>query len=94
MKRVQKLKVVDYAKVNTVISAFAGFVAGLIYSFVGLAVDVATIGLNKGTALAFIAIPLMPLYFAVAGAIVGLVGAALYNYSAKWFGGINIDVER
>ena len=73
---------------------FAGIVVGLIYSVGGTVYDLQTIGLNKGTALAYIAIPVMPIYFAVFGFVTGLVGAFLYNLSAKWLGKIEINFER
>ena len=74
------LNVLAYAKQFTIVSAFAGFVYGLFYSVGGAIHDlVVTGGFNKGTALAFLAIPIMPLYFAAGGFVVSIVGAPLYN---------------
>ncbi len=80
----KKLNVFSYAKLQAIVTGFAGIIAGLIYSVGGTFYDLATIGLNKGTALAFFAIPVMPLYFTVLGFISGLVGAYLYNLSINW----------
>ena len=78
-----KLKIFRYAIFQSIIAAFAGLVAGLIYSIGGLFIDIFTIGLNKGTALAFLAILGMPIYFASIGFITGIVGAWAYNLVSK-----------
>lgn len=58
--------------------AYVGLACGIVYSVGGLVYDLATIGLNWGTLLAFGALIGMPLLFAavgfVGGALVGLVG--------------------
>lgn len=36
----------------------------------------------------------MPIIFATFGFMVGLIEAFLYNVFARWFGGIEIDVEQ
>ncbi|XMB86786.1 hypothetical protein RJG79_03055 [Mycoplasmatota bacterium WC44] len=94
MAKVKKIKVLQYAKVQTIIMAFAGLVAGILYSGLGAIYDAFTIGLNYGTALAFFAIPGMPLYFAGFGLVTGIIGAILYNATSKWFGGVEIDIKR
>jgi putative Mn2+ efflux pump MntP len=73
---------------------FAGIIAGLIYSVGGTFYDLLSIGLNKGTALAYIAIPVIPLYFAIFGFVTGLIGAFLYNLFAKWFSKIEMNFEK
>ena len=82
------------AKLHAVIMAVAGLIAGILYSFGGLIYDLFTIGLNGGTALAFFALIGMPVLFAAFGFIAGAVGAILYNFAARWFGGIEIDFEQ
>ena len=83
MAKIKKINVFSYAKVQATVMALAGIVAGLIYSIGGTIYDLQTIGLNKGTLLAYIAIPVMPLYFAVFGFVTGVVGAILYNLFVK-----------
>lgn len=34
-----------------------------------------------------------PLMYAAMGFIIGVIGAALYNFFAKWTGGIEVEVE-
>ena len=94
MAKVKKIKVFSYAKFQAIVMAFAGIIAGLIYSVGGTFYDLQTIGLNKGTIFAYIAIPVMPLYFAVFGFVTGLVGAILYNLAAKRLGKREMDFEQ
>jgi hypothetical protein len=93
------IKILAYAKIQTIVMAFAGIIAGLIYSVGGLIYDlIKTGGVNKGTALAFFALPVMPIYFAVFGFITGVIGAFLYNstqklsFFPKWF--TRIDIKK
>lgn len=47
--------------------ALVGLVCGILYAFGGLVSDLATTGVNRGTALAFLALLGMPLAFGAAG---------------------------
>ncbi len=51
--------------------AYLGLVCGVIYSVGGLVVDMLTIGLNWGTAMAFMAIVGMPVIFGTVGLLLG-----------------------
>ena len=76
--------------------AVVGLVAGFLYSFGGAAVDVlvttgliasaSTPGVSWGTALAFLALIGMPVYFAVFGFAAGAIGAFLYGLVAGRIG--------
>jgi len=79
----KKIKIIQHAKLQARITGFAGIIAGLIYSVGGTFYDIQTVGLNKGTLLAYIAIPVMPIYFAVFGFITGIVGAYIHNLFTK-----------
>ena len=84
-----KIKVLKYSITQTIVLAFFGLLAGILYSFGGLLIDSLvtfeiitsneTPGLSPGTALAFLALIGMPLYFAAFGFISGLIGATLFN---------------
>jgi len=103
MAKLRKIKLISLAKFQAVIFGLLGLLAGVIYSFGGLIVDTLvtigwvttteTPGLSYGTVLAFGALIGMPLIGAIAGLFVGFVGAILYNLFAKWFGGMDLDVE-
>ena len=53
--------------------AMVGLALGILYSIGGLVIDLMTIGLNAGTALAFLALICMPLIFGAIGFCVGLL---------------------
>ncbi len=101
MEKLKKIRVFPFAKFQALLMAMLGLLAGIYYSFGGLLVDglvslgwissSETPGLSYGTVLAFGALIGMPLIAAAVGFVVGLMEAVLYNWTAKWFGGIKID---
>jgi len=94
MTKLKKIGVLCLAKLQAVIMAFVGLVAGILYSFGGAVYDVVTTGaMNLGTALAFLALIGMPIVFAIFGFTVGAIGAPIYNLIARWFGGIELEFE-
>jgi hypothetical protein len=106
MTKVEKIGVLSFAKFQAVLTSFLGLIAGILYSFGGLIIDVlvsigwvssasaSTPGLGFGTVLAFGALIGMPIIFATFGFIIGLIEAFLYNLFARWFGGIDLDIEQ
>ena len=58
-------------------AAYAGLACGVLYSVGGLIIDLRTVGLNLGSALAFLALPGMPLLFGLAGFLAGAAFAIL-----------------
>ena len=94
MAKLKRIKVFSYAKVQAVVMAFVGLIAGIAYSVGGAIYEAITSTLNSGTALAFFALIGMPLLFAVFGFLTGIIGAYLYNVASKWFGGIDINIQR
>lgn len=91
MTKIKAIDVLPFAKFQGLLFIPLGFITGFLYSFGGLFSDLLTTGLNWGTALAFLALPGIPIVFAIGGFILGLIEAALYNLLAKKFGGVNID---
>lgn len=55
--------------------AFFGLVCGVLYSFGGVVVDLLTIGLNRGTVMAFGALVGMPAIFGALGFLLGVITA-------------------
>jgi len=94
MARIERLGVYSFAMFQAVLMAHVGLAAGILYSVGGFFVDLFTIGLNLGTALAFGALVGMPVIFAAAGLVVGIVEAVLFNFFAKRYGGLAIDFVR
>ena len=79
----------------------AGVVLAIAYAFFGLIfaplfILGALFGKTSGTAATlggvFLAI-LFPVFYAVAGFLGGLIGAAVYNLVAKWTGGLEFEVR-
>ncbi len=105
MARIKKVGLFSFTKLITIIMTIAGFIAGILYSFGGLLIDIlvtlevldpvaaGTPGLSYGTVLAFGALIGMPLIFAAFGLVAGLIGAVLYNLFAPMFGGVDVDFE-
>jgi hypothetical protein len=103
MTKIKTIGVLSFAKFQALLGALLGFVAGIIYSFGGLAIDALvtlgwitssdTPGLSYGTILAFGALFGMPLIGLLAGLVLGFISALLYNQYAKWFGGISLDFK-
>ena len=77
----------------TAVGAALGLACGVYYGIGGVFYDYFTTGLNKGTALALMAVPAMPAIGAGAGLVVGLIVAPTYNAVAKKFGGIKIEIK-
>ena len=92
MKKIKKMGVLSFAKFQSILFSLLGIVAGIIYSFTGLIYDLLTIGLNSGTALAFMAIIGMPLLFALAGFILGFLEVIIFNLIVNWFGAIELNI--
>ena len=67
--------------------AYLGFVCGVLYSVGGLIIDMLTIGLNWGTAMAFMALVGMPAVFGAFGFLCG----ALIALAAR---GVGILLDR
>jgi len=94
MAKIKKLKILSFAIFQALLVSFLGLLAGILYSFGGIIVDLLTIGLNWGTVMAFGALVGMPIVFAAIGFVAGVLEAVLYNLFARWFGGIDLEFER
>ncbi len=101
MEKLKNINLFYFAIFQSFLFGLVGLLAGILYSFGGLAIDTLvslnwitsneTPGLSYGTILAFGALIGMPLIFAGIGFILGIVEAMLYNLFARWFGGITIS---
>ncbi len=92
MAKLRRLGVLFSAKLQAIMMACVGLVAGILYSFGGAVYELFTATLNSGTALAFMALIGMPLLFGAAGFVAGGIGAVFYNLLARRFGGIEVDI--
>ena len=77
------MKVNPWAKTLAKCMSFLGVFLGLLYSFGGLIVDLLTVGLNWGTAMAFGALIIMPIAFGTVGFICGLISHLIMSFIKK-----------
>ena len=92
LKRIEPLSLgklfgILYALMALIIGAFI-----TVFSLVGIAVNsqAGLFGLIFGIG----AIILLPIFYGIAGFLIGLIGALLYNLVAKWTGGIELEFEK
>ena len=79
-------------KISAVISAIMGLIIGIIYALIGMVLlfsSDAMLGI-----LLISGIILAPLLYGVIGFVSGIIFAAVYNFVAKRFGGIEIEFEK
>lgn len=93
MARLTRVGILFFAKLQGLVFAFIGFLAGIAYSFGGFFYELFTASLNGGTAIAFLAVLGMPAMLGILGFISGAVEAVVYNYLARWSGGLECDLN-
>ena len=78
------VKLWHLARIHMISMAFWGLAAGLVYSFGGALIDLIETGsLNRGTAIAFLAVVGMPALFALFGLALSVLVALPYNLIAR-----------
>jgi len=103
MGKIKRIGVFSFAKFQAFLGAIIGLICGILYSFGGLIIDALvtmgwmttseTPGLSFGTLLAFGALIGMPIIFSIAGYLLGIAEAIIYNTSTKRFDGLKLDFE-
>jgi len=100
-QQLRSIGVVSVAKVLAIMYGILGFLIGafvsLFFLFVSLASPSARLrpamgGGAMGILLGFGSIILFPIFYALIGAIFGLISAGLYNFIASRIGGIEIEI--
>jgi hypothetical protein len=101
MKTIKRIDPMSLAKVLAVLWAVSGFITGLfaaaagsmVYTF--FAPMMSSLGMDFSAYLAYgwAAIVAIPIIQAIVGFILGLVVAWVYNYIARWVGGIKIELK-
>ena len=95
MAKLKKINVLELAKLQAVLMTPLGIITGIIYSFGGTIYDIINTGsVNYGTALAYVALVVQPIMFAVVGFGLGIIEAFIYNIFAKRFGGMNVELDK
>lgn len=92
--RIRRLGVASVAVMLGGVMACAGLLTGVLYAVGGMALELSrSTPLNRGTALAFLALPGMAALFGAAGLAAGALVAAIYNLAARRLGGIAVELE-
>lgn len=97
-KILKKLGVLSLAKMEGGIMAVIGLIIGIIFTIVGTIMGGDIFGRPAISAifdagLGFLLIIIVPILYAVAGFILGAIGAFLYNIIAERIGGVEMDFE-
>ena len=96
---VKSVGLFSLAKILGIIYAFFGFIAGLFFSF--FALIGALVGSNfadspeplVGIFFGVGSVILFPILYGVLGFIGGIITAGIYNLTARWVGGLEIELE-
>jgi|SRR3989344_7960228 len=96
MAVLRRIGVFSLAKLQAVLMAIFGLIAGIFYAIIGsiFLASSNSLGSNSlgfGAGLGLLAIIVLPVVYAVIGFIAGAIGAFLYNLVARWTGGIEMD---
>lgn len=104
MARVTRIAVFGLAKLQALVWAAVGLMAGVVYAFGGLVIDTLvtlgwvnvseTPGLSVGTILAFGALVGMPLLFSLVGFALGVLEALIFNLIAPRLGGVDLGLTK
>jgi hypothetical protein len=97
---VKSVGLFSLAKIMGIIYAFFGFIAGLFFSF--FALIGAFLGANfadspeplVGLIFGVGSVVFFPILYGVLGFIGGIVIAGIYNLTAKWVGGLEVELEK
>jgi hypothetical protein len=93
MRQVRRFDPQSVMKILAIIYGLLGGVEGVVISLAALLGLAARSGSNRFALFGVFAIVLVPILFAVIGAISGGLGAVIYNVAAKWVGGIHVEVS-
>lgn len=99
MKKIKRFDPVSVMRIAAICYAALGLFEGIlvtaIFSVMGLAGQDATPGMPRFLVPLFgaFSIILFPILFGAFGAIGGVLGAVIYNVSARFVGGIEVEVE-
>jgi hypothetical protein len=99
MKQIKRFEPLSVMKIAAICYALLGLMEGAIFSVVFSMVpfagpDAPQFPRFLGLLFSGFSIIFFPIMFAVIGAIFGGLGAVVYNVSAKYIGGIKVEVEQ
>jgi hypothetical protein len=98
MRTIKKFEVLSVMRVSGICYGVMGLIEGAFLSVVFLVLPTAAISQRQlppwlGVAFGGLSVVFFPILFGLMGAIIGALGAVIYNVSAKFVGGIQVEVE-
>lgn len=106
---IRRINILSAAKIAGLLYAAIGLLVGLLFACISvvqlaalapflsdLEAEAEGLGLSLGGGtiiFALIGLCMVPIFYGVMGAIIGAIGALLYNLIAGWFGGLIIEVR-
>ena len=98
MRRIKKFEPLSVMRISALCYGVLGFLEGAIFSLVFSMVPLAPTAEQPmphwvGPLFGGLSIVIFPVLFAALGAVVGGLGAVIYNVSARFVGGIQVEVE-
>lgn len=98
MRKISKFEPLSVMRIAAIGYGVMGLLEGAMFSLVFWLIPMANPGHKNlppwfGLVFGGLSIVFMPILFAIIGAISGGLGAVIYNVSAKYVGGIAVEVE-
>jgi len=98
MRTIKKFEVLSVMRISAICYGLMGLVEGAILSAVFLVMPMASPAQHQmppwmGALFGGLSVVFFPILFGVMGAIFGALGAVIYNVSARYVGGIEVEVE-
>lgn len=99
---IKRIGVLSVAKIMGVLYGLIGLIAGCLFALamilgagatmMGAQSENSALGMGFGMGMGLACVVLFPIFYGVLGLIAGLISAALYNFAARFMGGIEIEV--
>jgi hypothetical protein len=100
MRTIMRFEPLSVMKIAAICYAMLGLVIGIIFSLVfTLSTTLATAGTDTqmprifGLLFGGFAVVILPILYGTIGALMAGLGAVVYNVTAKWLGGIRVEVQ-
>ena len=100
MTIIHKINILSLAKIYSLLMAIMGFIVGLLFSLLRIMAPSLYTNSSLGMpALAYSSLGLMsliffPVIYGIMGFIIGALTAVLYNFVAKFVGGLEIEINK
>ena len=95
MVLLKRIGVLSLAKIYAVLMAITGLILGVIVAVMGLIAGQASEGLYQvSPKIGLVGIILFPILYGIAGFIIGALTAWLFNLAAKYFGGLELELDK